>query len=197
MKPLKPFSPPNHPSGAKRSVTSWTIPEPADVLSYAYLWHREAIAGQEEGLKDRPVVVVVAQQIVRGRIQLVVVPVTHSPPQRAEDAVEIPANVKKQLGLDADRSWVVTDEINLFIWPGPDVRPTKEGRDGSPIYGAVPPQLLEMIKASLLGHAEKRRLKTTTRTEYPASFTAPYKDVRAPFSLRSPYSHCRGQNDME
>jgi hypothetical protein len=33
-------------------------PEPGLVLSYAYHWHDERMAGQSEGRKDRPVVVV-------------------------------------------------------------------------------------------------------------------------------------------
>ena len=36
------------------------------------------------------------------RTQLLVAPITHSAPERAGDAIEIPANVKKQLGLDSD-----------------------------------------------------------------------------------------------
>jgi PemK-like, MazF-like toxin of type II toxin-antitoxin system len=115
-------------------------------------------------VKDRPVVVVVAQLVVRDRIQLIVAPLTHSPPKNPRDAVEVPSNVKKQLGLDNERSWVVTNEINSFIWPGPDVRPVKGG-DGTPLLGAVPPQLLEMIKASILDHAASHRLKTTKRTQ--------------------------------
>jgi hypothetical protein len=33
-------------------------PEPGLVLNFAYLWHREHQAGQEEGRKDRPSVIV-------------------------------------------------------------------------------------------------------------------------------------------
>jgi len=35
-------------------------PEPGLVVSYAYLWHREKRAGQDEGRKDRPSVIVLA-----------------------------------------------------------------------------------------------------------------------------------------
>jgi hypothetical protein len=31
--------------------------------------------------------------------------------------------VKRHLGLDGERSWIVLDEINDFIWPGHDLRP--------------------------------------------------------------------------
>ena len=50
----KPSEPPSHPSDPEHSTTSWTIPEPADVINYPYLWARKSAEGQEEGLKDRP-----------------------------------------------------------------------------------------------------------------------------------------------
>lgn len=54
MRRSTPSGTPNPPNGRKCSTTSWTIPEPADVISYVYLCAREAATGQEEGLKDRP-----------------------------------------------------------------------------------------------------------------------------------------------
>jgi hypothetical protein len=39
-------------------------------------------------------------------------------PDRLDEAVEIPAVVKRHLGLDEARSWIVVSEINRFIWPG-------------------------------------------------------------------------------
>jgi hypothetical protein len=113
---------PNLPSGRKSSGGSWRIPEPADVLSYSYLWAREAAKGEESGRKDRPVVVVVAAIARKTGTQLLVAPITHVPPERAADAVEIPATVKRQLGLDSARSWIALTELNGFIWPGPDIR---------------------------------------------------------------------------
>lgn len=137
-------------------------PEPGDVLSYAYLWHREAIKGQEEGLKDRPVVVVVAMRMINERIELLVAPITHSQPVGPGDAIEIPQRVKRHLGLDQLRSWIVTTELNRFIWPGPDVRPAQE--DGSPLYGAIPEQLFETVKASVLSKARGQRFGMTKRS---------------------------------
>ena len=36
----------------------WPEPEPGLVIRYSYLWDREARAGREEGVKDRPCAVV-------------------------------------------------------------------------------------------------------------------------------------------
>jgi hypothetical protein len=156
----KPSGPPNHPSDQESSTKSWKTPEPADVLSYAYLWADEAEKGQEEGLKDRPVVVVVARTIVGNRTQLFVAPVTHREPDKGE-GIEVPPPVKRHLGLDQERSWIVTTELNRFTWPGPDIRIAPGGND--PFYGTIPAKLFEAMRSSVLANAERFRM--TKRTE--------------------------------
>jgi hypothetical protein len=163
MKRSTPSGTPNPPNGRRRSTTSWTIPEPADVISYAYLWAREAAAGQEEGLKDRPVVVVVAR-IVRGdEVELLVAPVTHSQPDRREDGIEMPRSVKRHLGLDSERSWILLTELNRFIWPGPDIR-VAPGRD-SPLYDAIPEWLFVKVREEIANRARSGHLQMTKRME--------------------------------
>jgi hypothetical protein len=99
-------------------------PQPGLVISYAYLWHHEHRAGREEGVKDRPCVVILAvQSAADGTTMVRVAPVTHSPPDNPATAVELPQAVKRHLGLDADRSWVVIDEVNEFTWPGFEAPP--------------------------------------------------------------------------
>jgi len=158
----RPSDPPSHPSDPSRSTTSWTIPEPADVISYSYLWAREAAAGQEEGLKDRPVVVVLARLVEGDETQLLVAPITHSAPDDGQ-AVLVPPAVKRHLGLDSEQSWIVTSELNRFIWPGPDIRPVKS-RD-NPLYGPIPARLFEEVKKQISDHAGKSRMSITKRTE--------------------------------
>lgn len=94
-------------------------PEPGLVICYAYLWADQRQAGGEEGLKDRPCAIVIAVKDEDGDTLVYVAPITHSPPSKAS-AIEIPAAVKRRLGLDAARSWIITDELNRFIWPGRD-----------------------------------------------------------------------------
>jgi hypothetical protein len=163
MKPVKPSGTPNPPSDPKRSTISWTIPEPGDVLSYSYLWAREAAEGREEGLKDRPVVVVVARTERDGLTQLLVAPVTHSRPDRNEDGIPIPPRVKKHLGLDEEESWIVVTELNGFIWPGPDIR-VAPGSD-SPLYDALPAKLFRQVQQGIGRHAAGPAFRMTKRTE--------------------------------
>ena len=106
---------------------TWPVPRPGLVIRYSYLWEREAQAGQEEGVKDRPCAIVVVL-LREGEHPVVrVLPITHSAPLDPASALEIPPLTKLRLGLDSDRSWVVLDEANDFIWPGPDLRPQSFG----------------------------------------------------------------------
>jgi hypothetical protein len=70
-------------------------------------------------------------------------PITHTPPVDPASAVEIPLPVKRHLGLDDDRSWIVVDEGNEFLWPGFDLRklPYIDRYD----YGFLPPRLFNQV----------------------------------------------------
>ncbi|HEY0182817.1 MAG TPA: hypothetical protein VGC09_08420 [Rhodopila sp.] len=127
------------------------FPEPqlGLVLSYAYLWHREHQAGREEGVKDRPCVIVLALEKPGDGTTLVrVVPVTHSTPTNPAAALELPPAVKTHLRLDDGRSWIVLDEVNEFIWPGFDLRSVPHTRDPY-AYGFLPPRLFDKLMVQL------------------------------------------------
>jgi len=104
-----------------------------------------------EGLKDRPTLVLsLSVQIDNGRTRLLVVPVTHASPVSPADAVEMPPRVKRTLGLDDERAWIVTTESNTFTWPGPDVRPIPGKPPGTFVYGIVPEDFLRRVIDSFL-----------------------------------------------
>ena len=79
------------------------------------------------------------------------------------DAIEIPLKVKKRLGLDSARSWIVLTELNRFIWPGPDIR-LAPGHD-SPLYDAIPDWLFFDVREGIVRHRDEGRLTITKRTE--------------------------------
>lgn len=121
------------------------VPEPGLVISYAYLWHYEQSAGAEEGRKHRPCVIVLAVQRLDDQTTVVtVLPITHRLPANPSEAVELPLRVKRHLGLDDERSWVMLHEGNEFIWPGYDLRTLPQSRDRYD-YGLLPPRLFELI----------------------------------------------------
>jgi len=105
------------------------LPEPVPglVIRYSYLWSDEHELGREEGRKDRPCAIVLTAEERDGARPVTVLPITHSPPADDHLAVEIPIEVKRRLGLDDARSWVILSEANRFDWPGPDLRPAPHG----------------------------------------------------------------------
>lgn len=144
---------------------SWPSPQPGLVIRYSYLWHCEAQAGREEGVKDRPCAVVLARQDEDGTIRVYALPITHSPPERVEDAVEIPAPIKARLGLDGERSWVAVSEANVFTWPGPDLRFVSGKGPESSVYGFLPPGFFRVVRDRFLAINREKRAAFVGRTE--------------------------------
>jgi hypothetical protein len=148
-------------------------PEVGLVISYSYLWKEEEERGQVEGRKDRPCAIVLAidhpDAEADGHKQVAVVPITHSPPHDPDVAVEIPPPVKEHLGLDAERSWVILDEVNVFTWPGFDLRPIK--RDETRVdYGLLPPRFFDQLIAKFTELRAHGKVAAASRDELaPAS----------------------------
>jgi hypothetical protein len=137
-------------------------PLPGQVIRYAYLWWNESRVGRADGVKDRPCGIVLTCQTEQGNTMIYVLPITHTPPLSQEDGIEIPPATKQRLGLDADRSWIITNELNRFAWPGPDIRPTASG---DYIYGYLPEKLMHLVLAQVRRHVDKKELNTIPRTE--------------------------------
>jgi hypothetical protein len=144
---------------------SLPVPKPGLVIRYAYLWEAEAREGREEGSKDRPCAIVLV--VLRGGNHPIVrvLPVTHSPPGDAADALEIPAATKERLGLDSQRSWVVLSEANDFIWPGPDLRPVPGSDPSTVAYGFLPPGFMRVLRERLERRWKERRASAVIRTQ--------------------------------
>ncbi|ESQ91302.1 hypothetical protein ABAC460_06975 [Asticcacaulis sp. AC460] len=135
-------------------------PKPGLVINYSYLWQEEATKGQDEGRKDRPCVIILAVQQIEGEQVVTVAPITHSPPAVATSAIELPAPVKRHLGLDDQRSWIVTSEVNRFAWPGSDLRPVSRNKPGQFTFGFIPGDLIRKIRQQI---QERRSIKITDR----------------------------------
>jgi hypothetical protein len=143
-------------------------PEVGLVLCYAYLWTEEDAAGQLEGSKDRPVVVVLVREDVGPSDLVYVAPVTHAPPSRPFEKVPISPAVKQRLGLDAEASWISATELNVFAWPGPDLRPIRraaalEADDVPCSFGFVPRSLFNELKRALHENWSSRHVRAVKR----------------------------------
>lgn len=142
------------------------LPEPIPglVIRYSYLWNSEHLQGREEGQKDRPCAIIAAIRADDTGTRVLVLPITHSPPDHAGLAVEIPPKVKQRLKLDDARSWVVLSEWNEFIWPGPDLRRLPGSDDASVAYGMLPPGLFSAIRDRFLALVKSSAVGQVRRT---------------------------------
>jgi hypothetical protein len=129
------------------------------VLRYEYLWREQALKGRTTGEKERPVCVVVA---IKGR--MVVVPITHSPPQDENQCIEIPTAVNRHLGLDDEISYINVAECNLDSYPSsPDLRRVPETGEFS--YGLIPQDLLNKVRAAVIHNIDTLNFTSTNREE--------------------------------
>jgi hypothetical protein len=138
-------------------------PFPGLVLNYSYLWHDQHRKGMEEGVKDRPCVVVLSVAREHGETVVTVAPVTHIAPRFPGEAIEIPAVTKARLGLDHQRSWVVIGEVNRFLWPGHDLRPISGSGRALYDYGVLPPRLFRQIRDGIVHMAHLQKVKMVPR----------------------------------
>lgn len=137
-------------------------PAPGLVISYAYLWRDQAAAGAVEGRKDRPCAIVLSVVDEDGETLVYVAPITHRPPVD-DTAVPLPMSMKRRLGLDASPSWIVTSELNRFVWPGYDLRPISRDEPEVFAWGFLPTELFEAVKRQIVLHHRSRRLGTVDR----------------------------------
>lgn len=139
-------------------------PVPGLLIRYSYLWHDEAVRKQEEGAKDRPCMIVVAVQREGAATMVTVAPITHSPPRADAPAIEVPSGVKRRLRLDDnERSWIITNDLNRFAWPGPDIRPIGTEPDAPVAYGLVPRGLFYAVRDAIVAHHDAGSLHLTRR----------------------------------
>jgi hypothetical protein len=107
------------------------------------------------------VIVVATERVSDGATVVTVSPVTHRPPDDPMAAVEIPRAVKEWLGLDIERSWVIVNEGNKFVWPGFDLR--KVSQTGRFDYGLLPPRFFNEVLDGFRAWRTNRKGRLTPR----------------------------------
>lgn len=138
-------------------------PAPGLVIRYAYLWRYEHNRGRDEGRKDRPCVVVLASRVEGKEIVVFVAPVTSRQPSDPKHTVLLPAKVKRHLGLDDRSSWIVADELNRFVWPGPDLQRIRAGKRQEFEYGFLPKETFAELAKKVLEMRCTGALRVTSR----------------------------------
>ena len=136
-------------------------PEPGLVVHFNYLWSREYDRGRLNARYARPCAIVLSHRRTADGVAVVMLaPITHSEPRAGDRAIEIPAAVKRRLGLDDLRSWVMVDEVNETVWPGFDLQTNAQGQYA---YGFIPRPLFRRIKDAMLQVLKDHRLKRISR----------------------------------
>lgn len=139
---------------------AFSEPEVGLVINYSFLWPDEADKGREEGAKNRPCAIILSAEGRDGERVILVVPITYVQPVDMAKAIEIPVATKARLGLDSQPSWAVTDCLNRFIWPGPDIRPLPSGDIA---YGFLPKVLTEKLIEQVMENHARNQGRVTGR----------------------------------
>jgi len=93
---------------------------------------------------------------------VVLLPITHTPPDNDTIGIELPQKVKRAIGLDDARSWVIVSEHNVDVWPNAGLSPLP-GRPDLFGYGFIPPGLFAQIKARYLELARQNKSSAVRR----------------------------------
>ena len=139
-------------------------PAPGLVIAYAYLWRHERRRGREEGVKSRPCAIVLTVATAAGDLVVTAAPITRRKPADARAAVALSPKVKRHLGLDDDASWIVADEVNRFVWPGPDLRPVSARHADRFDYGFLPADVFAELRAKIVAVYRSRGLAVVRRS---------------------------------
>jgi hypothetical protein len=92
------------------------------------------------------VIVLAVERPANDATVVVVLPITHTPPADPAGTVEIPAAVKRHLGLDDERSWIVV----------------AEGSDRYD-YGFLPPRFFNQVIDAFAAWHRAHKAKLTSR----------------------------------
>ena len=142
-------------------------PEPGLIVRYDFLWKEEERRGLEDGLKDRPCAIILASKPrADGSIEVVLCPITHSPPNDSQTAVAIPAKVSRALGLDDEQSWIKTHQVNTLIWPEGQIPfGITPARFGEWSFGRLPQALGRAAFEQVRNNAQAGQLQSVPRKD--------------------------------
>jgi hypothetical protein len=143
-------------------------PPIGNLIAYEYLWHSQRGA-REDGVKTYPVALIFAKRTVLGNTFAYAVAISHKPPSATERAIEVPRKLKRHLGLDEEPSWIYTDQVNEFTWPGPDLRPADRLSSlprarGTCVIGPLPKDWFASLKAEIIQSLRLGRTRIVRRT---------------------------------
>jgi hypothetical protein len=138
------------------------------VIAYEYLWSSKA-RRREDGEKTYPAALILAKNDEFGSTLVYALGISHMRPPYGRRAMEVPPGLRRHLGLDAEPQWLYTDEVNVFVWPGPDLRPAewisrKSFVEDSCVLGPLPGDWFAEVKRHVAESYRLKHLSITKRT---------------------------------
>lgn len=121
-------------------------------------------------MKTYPPSIILSHDIGAATPVAYVVGISDKAPTEDERAIEVPRKLARYLGLDEEPCWAYTDQLNVFSWPGPDLRPadrlsSRPSAADTCIIGQLPTDWFEQLKADVLRSRDIGLLKAQKRTE--------------------------------
>jgi hypothetical protein len=137
------------------------------LVAYEFLWRSQS-QYRDDGFKVYPAAVVFARGTGDGAITTYALGMSHSQPSALQRAVEVPRKLKRHLGLDELPSWIYTDQLNVFVWAGADLRPaswlSEKPHLDSCVIGALPTGWFHDLLQHLDESRRLQKLKVIKRT---------------------------------
>ncbi len=107
-------------------------------------------------------IVLATKRKVDKAVIVTVLPITHAAPADLTSAVEIPRAIKRHLGLDDARSWIVIAEGNEFVWAGHDLK--KVSNSDSYEFGMLPPRFFDQVRDAFVAFNKAGQSISTLRS---------------------------------
>jgi hypothetical protein len=144
------------------------LPPIGHVVAYEYLWASKARTRQD-GEKVYPTALILSTRDELGSTFVYALGISHMRPPEGRRALEVPAKLRHHIGLDARPQWIYTDEVNAFVWPGPDLRPAQwisQRRivGDTCVLGALPEDWFNLVKNHFHESYRLDRMRLTKRT---------------------------------
>jgi hypothetical protein len=125
-----------------------------DIVSYNYLWAREAARTEESGRKARPACVVMQEQ---NSAHIFLFPITSKPPTQSQYSLPISEMECRRCGL-VSPCWIICDEYNVIrsdqLYDFETLEP----------LGRFSPSFFDRFKTAVKKAAIEQRLKSVARS---------------------------------
>lgn len=144
-------------------------PPIGNIVAYEYLWHSK-VKSREDGAKVYPTALILSKAVDFGSQAVYALGISHMEPPPNRRALEVPPKLRRWIGLDNDPQWIYTDEVNIFTWPGPDLRPAqwisqRELQEDTCVLGVLPYDWYSTVAKHLAESYRMGMVRVVKRTQ--------------------------------